>query len=91
MHQPIGSIEGSKAVSELYSPAEGKITRFNLELLFDPTVIDSNLYDAGWLFEMRCAPIGFLTPQQYLLHLTASWPLAQRLLKEQASGKGPYR
>ena len=85
--QPLGSIEGSKAVSELYCPAAGKIIRFNLDLLLDPGLIAGNLYDAAWLFEMACATAGFFAPQQYLAYLTVAWPLAERMLKTQAAGR----
>jgi glycine cleavage system H protein len=87
-HQPIGSVEGSKAVSELYAPAAGRLVHFNLSVLLDPGLINSNLYDSAWLFELECSGDGLLGPQQYLEHLAACWPITQRMLKGQAAEQG---
>ena len=48
-----------------------------------PTLVNSNLYDSGWLLVIRSHDASLLTPQQYMAHLEVSWPLAQRLLKGQ--------
>jgi len=82
--QPIGTIEASKATSDLYAPISGVLGRLNMDVVADPTLINSDLYEAAWLFTMTCREQAFLSPQQYLNHLEASWPLAQRLLKGQA-------
>src|SRR5437764_2465414 len=50
--QPIGHIETSKAVSDLFAPTAGDITVFNPALLDDPSGINVDGYGAGWLFEM---------------------------------------
>ena len=80
----IGFIEGSKATSDLYAPMTGEIGLFNPGVVADPTLINSNLYDAGWLFTIAAANESLLSPGQYFDHLGAAWPLAQRLLKGQA-------
>ena len=84
----IGFIEGSKATSDLYAPMPGEIGQFNPDVVADPTLINSNLYDDGWLFSITAAGNeSLLSPAQYFRHVEAAWPLAQRLLKGQA-GRG---
>jgi len=80
----IGFIEGSKATSDLYAPVPGEIGRFNPDCVADPTLINSNLYDTGWLFTIAAENESLLSPEQYFEHLGAAWSLAQRLLKGQA-------
>jgi len=82
---PLGSIEGSKASTEIYAPAAGTAGDFNLDVLADPPLVNSNLYDRGWLFDVQCADEGFLSPEEYVQYLTACWPLAQRMLRGHAA------
>ena len=84
--QQIGFIEGSKATSDLYAPIAGKVHEFNDAVVADPTLLNSNLYDSGWLLAISGRGEGLLSPEEYLSHLEASWPLAQRLLKGQLGG-----
>ena len=84
--QQIGFIEGSKATSDLYAPMPGRLLQLNDAVVADPTLLNSNLYDAGWLLVIAGSGEGLLSPEQYLSHLEASWPLAQRLLKGQFGG-----
>jgi len=81
--QAIGSIESSKAESDLFAPAAGRIARFNEALLADPSLINVDLYGRGWLFELAGDGAGLLSPADYLLHLEAAWPVAQRTIKGQ--------
>lgn len=83
--QEIGSIESKKAESSLYSPAAGQVTAVNENLLQDPTAINLDKYNAGWMFELECDPSVLLSPPQYLEHLTAAWEVAQRTIKGQAN------
>ena len=84
--QKIGFIEGSKATSDLYAPMAGKVEQLNHAVLADPGLINTNLYDAGWLLVIAGSGRELLSPEQYLSHVEASWPLAQRILKRQAGG-----
>ncbi len=84
--QQIGFVEGSKATSDLYAPFAGTISRLNDAVLADPTLINSNLYDAGWLLMIDGTGNELLAPAQYFSYLEANWPLAQRMLKGQAGG-----
>jgi glycine cleavage system H protein len=83
--QEMGSIESKKAESSLYSPLAGRLTTFNEDLLSDPSTINVDKYERGWLFEIVPArgnhPL--LTPAEYLQHLAAVWDVTQRTIKGQ--------
>lgn len=82
--QQVGNIESKKAESELYAPLVGKLTHFNAELLADPSAINVDKYGRGWLFEMEpAADAVLLSPDEYLVHLSAVWEVTQRLIKGQ--------
>jgi len=81
--QTLGQIESSKAESELYAPFAGVLTQFNEELLSDPATINVDKYGRGWLFHIETAEANLLTPEEYLVHLQASWEVAQRAIKGQ--------
>ena len=84
--QSLGTIEASKATSDLFAPDDGTILEFNSAVVADPTLLNSNLYDSGWLFRMQRADTRgeWLSADEYLAHVEAAWPLAQRILKGQA-------
>lgn len=79
----IGFIEGSKATSDLYAPLAGRVKEINPTVMAEPALLNSNLYDSGWLLEIGGREQPLLTADEYLAHLEAAWPLAQRLLKGQ--------
>jgi glycine cleavage system H protein len=83
--EPLGTIEGSKAVSDVYSPVDGVVQSVNPAVLADPSLLNSNLYDDGWLLEIRAPQATLLSPDEYFQYLEHCWPLAQRLLKGQAT------
>ncbi|MBY0512589.1 MAG: glycine cleavage system protein H [Gemmataceae bacterium] len=83
LKQEIGYIETQKATSGLYAPAAGRITRFNAELLDDPSAINADGYGRGWLFELAGPVDGTLTAAEYHDFLTTAWAQAQRLIKGQ--------
>jgi glycine cleavage system H protein len=84
LRQEIGAIESKKAESSLYAPAPGRLLRFNEELLSDPSTINLDNYDAGWLFELgEAQDHELLSPSDYLEHLDAVWAVTQRTLKGQ--------
>lgn len=80
--QEIGQIESSKALSDLYAPAAGRITAFNEALLDDPSAINTDGYGAGWLFVFE-TDAEFLSPERYRQLLEEGWDETQRLLKGQ--------
>jgi glycine cleavage system H protein len=83
LKQEIGYIETQKATSGLYAPVAGTITRFNSELLEDPSAINADDYGRGWLFDLAGPLDGTLSVQEYHDFLTTAWAQAQRLIKGQ--------
>jgi glycine cleavage system H protein len=81
--QEIGSIESKKAESSLYAPIPGRLVRINRELLSDPSAINLDKYNAGWLFEIAGSGETLLTPAGYIEHLAGVWEVAQRTIKGQ--------
>jgi len=54
--QPIGWLEGFKAVSDIYCAATGQYVRANPDLERDAALVDNDPYDLGWLYEVRGEP-----------------------------------
>ncbi len=81
----IGFIEASKATSDLYAPMTGELRQLNAAVVARPSLVNADLYDAGWLLEIAGGSESLLSAEEYLAHVEASWPLAQRLLKAQAN------
>jgi glycine cleavage system H protein len=82
--QQLGSIESKKAESDLYSPAAGRLISYNQQALADPSVINVDIYDQGWLLQI--APedeSDLLDVDAYLKHLEQAWVVAQRTIKGQ--------
>lgn len=50
-----GTVESIKAVSELYSPLSGSVTKINTELTTHPELVNQSPYDKGWLLRMKPA------------------------------------
>lgn len=48
-----GTIESVKAVSDIYQPLSGKIIAINSELNKNPAAVNTDPYNAGWLFEIE--------------------------------------
>ncbi len=82
--QEIGEIESSKAVSSLHTPCAGQILAFNEDLLNDPSHINADTYEAGWLYEMQLHT-DLLSADEYLQHLEQGWEKDQRLIKGQVN------
>ena len=47
--QPLGEVESTKSVSDIYSPVDGKVVERNAELEKTPELINTDPYGAGWL------------------------------------------
>lgn len=80
--QEIGEIETSKAVSSLYSPADARIIEFNELLMNDPSLVNTDNYGAGWLYELE-TDATFMDVHAYMQHLQANWEATQKSLKGQ--------
>jgi glycine cleavage system H protein len=80
--QEIGEVESSKAVSSLYAPCDGRVVLFNERLLNDPSLINTDNYEAGWLYEFDTAA-ELLSPGDYVEFLAAGWEKTQQMIKGQ--------
>lgn len=49
----IGSIEAVKTVSEIYSPVSGKIVEINTGINNDPSIVNTDPYDRGWIVKIE--------------------------------------
>lgn len=54
--QEIGTIEGFKAISSIYCVVDGTFLEINPELEGDPTLLDRDPYDCGWMYLVRGLP-----------------------------------
>ena len=79
----IGSIESKKAESSLYAPAAGQLVLFNDQLMDDPSAINTDKYEGGWLFDMQSEGSELLTAEQYVELLGDVWEKTQRTIKGQ--------
>ena len=52
-----GTIESIKAVSELYSPLSGRVTKVNSELLSHPELVNQSPYGDGWIVEIEASSL----------------------------------
>lgn len=53
---PLGEIESTKSVSEVYAPVAGTVAAVNTELVDSPERINEDPYGAGWICELDGAP-----------------------------------
>jgi glycine cleavage system H protein len=47
--QPLGEVESTKSVSDVYSPVSGTVVDKNIEVEKNPELINSDPYGSGWL------------------------------------------
>ena len=47
--KPLGEVESTKSVSDVYSPATGKVIEKNQKVEQNPELINSDPYGEGWL------------------------------------------
>jgi glycine cleavage system H protein len=50
---PFGVVESTKAVSELFSPVSGKVTKVNKALVDAPEGINDDPHEKGWMVEIE--------------------------------------
>jgi glycine cleavage system H protein len=51
--QAFGVIESTKAVSELFAPVSGKVVKVNDALSDNPSTVNSDPYQGGWIVEVE--------------------------------------
>ena len=56
--KPFGVIESTKAVSELFAPVSGKVTKANDAVTKDPSLVNREPYTSGWLVEVEPSAAG---------------------------------
>ncbi len=76
----MGTVESIKAVSEVYSPVSGIVTRVNGELDSHPELINKSPYGEGWLIEVK--PTDFSSESRSLLDAGAYAAYLNTLLKK---------
>lgn len=52
-NESFGSVESVKSVSDIISPVSGTVVAVNEELEDDPSVINSDPYEGGWIAEVE--------------------------------------
>jgi glycine cleavage system H protein len=50
---PIGEIESVKTTSDVYSAVAGEILEVNQAVVEDPSLVNSDPYEAGWLVKVK--------------------------------------
>ena len=55
---PMGEVESTKSVSDVYAPVPGTVTAVNDALTDAPETINSDPYGAGWLVEIAVSGDG---------------------------------
>jgi glycine cleavage system H protein len=56
--EPLGEVESTKSVSEIYAPLTGTVAAANGALTDQPELVNSDAYGAGWLVEIQPAAGG---------------------------------
>ena len=51
--ESIGTIEAVKTVADIYMPLSGKIVALNDELNHDPSLVNNNPFDKGWIIKVQ--------------------------------------
>jgi glycine cleavage system H protein len=53
--RPLGEVESTKSVSDIYSPVAGRVVEKNSEVEQNPELINSDPYGRGWLVKLEPA------------------------------------
>jgi glycine cleavage system H protein len=49
----VAIVESVKAASDIYSPVSGEVTEVNSELVKKPELVNTDSYDAAWLYKIK--------------------------------------
>jgi glycine cleavage system H protein len=52
---PIGEVESTKSVSDIFAPVAGEVVACNGALADRPELVNSHPYDEGWMIEIKLA------------------------------------
>jgi glycine cleavage system H protein len=58
--QPLGEVESTKSVSDIYAPVTGAVVARNERLDAQPELLNSDPYGDGWIAEIRPADLAAL-------------------------------
>jgi len=53
--EPVGEVESTKSVSDVFAPVEGEVVGRNEALEDSPDLVNSDPYGAGWMIEIKPA------------------------------------
>ena len=53
--QPLGEVESTKSVSDIYAPVSGTVVARNEQLTDQPELINTDPYGSGWMIEIEVA------------------------------------
>lgn len=71
--QQVCVVESVKAASDIYAPVSGEISAVNDALTNDPSLVNTDPYVAGWIFEIKpSTPAEFdalLSAEAYATHI----------------------
>ena len=72
--EPMGEVESTKSVSDIFAPVSGTVTEVNQALDETPELINTDPYGQGWLCQVRLAAEAeleeLLSAEQYLEFIT---------------------
>ncbi len=76
----MGTVESIKAVSEIYSPVSGTVTKVNTQLDSHPELVNKSPYGDGWLIEVK--PSNLASDRKSLMDAKAYAAYLGTLLKK---------
>ncbi len=76
----MGTVESIKAVSEIYSPVSGTVTKANGDLDSHPELVNKSPYGEGWLVEVK--PSNFADERKSLMDAKSYAAYLNTLLKK---------
>lgn len=66
----LGVVESVKAASDFYAPISGVVTAVNEAVISDPSIVNSDPYNRGWLVQLNPSHVNelddLLSAEQYL-------------------------
>ncbi len=72
-HEPFGTVESVKAVSEIYSPVTGSVIAVNPKLQNKPELLNADPHGEAWLIQVRLVDRGetekLMTAEEYEVYL----------------------
>lgn len=70
---PLLKVEGMKAVAEINAPFSGTVVEFNEILNSNPTMVNSEPYERGWIIKVRELDGELLSAEEYVEFLERDW------------------